>query len=153
MEHLSLEPEIGWCLASICGTNPVPLQDGSRNIEADTIIAVTGTHNAIWFGRVLSVENDDITVQYFHKCLPSNNQKYFLKPNEKEPVTKDSVVCSGVPMQPHIFNRMDNGTVTWKLVLPYSCYLNLSNSDHDMTNLPARTYSYCMLFDLSFGFI
>lgn len=139
---LHLEPEIGWFLASVCSTTPVPLKDGSEHIQKDTVVAIK-SNRSIWFARVLEISQDDLIVQYFDKCEPSNNQKYYLMANSKEHISKHMVICSGVPLQPDIFQRMEDGSVVWKLVLLYACYQNLSLSDTDMTDYPSKTYALC----------
>lgn len=134
---------MGWFLNSVCSISPVPLQDGNTNIQCDTVVAIKGSHNSIWFARVLTVRRKDLDVQYFDKCKATNTQKYYLMPDNRESTSKDVVICSGVPLQPQVFHRTQTGAVIWKLVLPYSCYQNLSKSDHDMTNYPSKTYSLC----------
>lgn len=149
----AFEEEIDWFLSSVCSSKPVPLKDGSASVEKDIVIAVKSARNSIWFARVLEVTGEDLTVQYFDKCKPTNNQKYFLIPDSKEHISKNMVICSGVPLQPQIFHRMENGTVTWKSVLPYSCYQSLSQSDQDMTNYEHKIYSLCNHSLLIYGLL
>jgi hypothetical protein len=94
-----------------------PLFDGDVEICKDAVAAIKGPRGAVWFGRVMEIDKEEIKVQYFD-C--TGNGKWFeLLPYKEEKVSRDAIICNGVQLRPS--QKKDHEGKQhwrWKLLIP-----------------------------------
>ena len=126
------DSEIAWYVSTMTATQ---LVDGVDLVSPDIIIAIRGegrvhSPSTVWFAWVMKVMQLQLSVRYFEK-YPNNTSKYYILSESLDTVHVDSVICTGVPMEP---KTKYNKTV-WRLLIPVQYFLHSSEADHTIVPL------------------
>lgn len=121
---------VGWYIQNILCDDPIPLADGCKSAFPHSVIAVIGDRNAMWLAKIVSIIDDEsFSVHWFHQV--GNKRVYTLVEDVEDPVHRNTVVCSGVPMQ----SIKKGTTITWELNVPLEVLSFLSSTDSGITNM------------------
>lgn len=115
-----------------------PIFDGDEQICVDSVAAIAGKHGAIWFGRVVQVDQEEVKVQYFN--CDKSSKWYELLPYQGEIVHRECIICNGIELEPTQKEHPCKGTVwKWRLMIPRSIIKAMNSNDNQLFLRPAES--------------